>query len=321
MDFVIHKLLKNVKGPVTEKYRRALIKPTSDEVSFVKEVTRLFQRHHSGRIYGNFESDLTKFPFSGLLTKHQADGNFLAFSTKAAKLLAKRMRTVPTSTGGFFFAANFEEAGEKLLLIFMLNQQVGRAVDEATLSLRKTVNLQMEHLDLATRINITQWEAKRPEPVSLIRGRKEVSDYFKSFIGLHEPRTNTEATQNLKRFTEDWMDKYKYPGEQREGVRERIVGYATKRGPNPVELEVVAAIVDEDRHKQFFEVANDALLGAEFHVDRNSLKAWERVVYSEPGGDIKLNFAKRLLLTGRVQYSRENRTLLINDVELPESNM
>lgn len=319
MDFVIHKLLKDVKGPVIEKYRRALIKPTSDEVSFVNEVTRLFQRHHSGRIYGNFESDLKKFPFSGLLAKQQSDKDFLAFSTKAAKLLADKMKAVPTSTGGFFFAANFEEAGEKLLLIFMLNQRVGRAVDETTLSLRKSVNLQMEHLDLATRINITQWVAKRPEPVSMIRGRKEVSDYFKSFIGLFEPRTNTQATQNLKRIAEDWMEENKYPEEQRETVRERIVGYAKQRGPKPVELEVVATIVDEDKYQEFFESANDARLGSEFHVDHNSLKAWERVVYSEP--DIKLNFAKRLLLTGRVQYNRDNKTLLINNVELPDGNV
>ena len=315
MDFVIHKLLKDVNGPVTEKYRASLIRPTKDEISFVNDVTLLFLRHRSGRIYGNFEPDTKEFPLSRLLEECQSSEDFLTFSVEAAKLLVSKMKVITAATGGFFFVSRFEEASEVLLLIFMLNQQVGRAVDEATLSLRRSVNLQMEHLDLAARINITQWQLKRPEPISLIRGRKEVSDYFKSFIGIHEPRTNTQATQELKRITDEWMEKHKYEKDQREAVREHVVDYAKNRGAKPVELDVIATLVDQDRYEEFFEEANQAKLGAEFHVDRTSLKGWERVVYSEP--DIRINFAKKLLLTKRVNYNPDKKTLLIKQIELP----
>lgn len=319
MDFVIHELLKDVNGPVRERYRDSLIPPTDEETSFVSEVTRLFQRHHSGRIYGAFEPDTVAYPLSRLLSECQTNGDFFGFSKQAAGLLVSKMRSIPAATGGYFFAARFDDAGEDLLLIFMLSQRQSHAVDEATLSLRRSRSLQMEHLDLAARISITQWQAGRVEPVSLIRGRKEVSDYFKNFIGLHEPRTNTEATQKLKQFTEAWMEEQNFSQAQRETVRERIVEYAKNRGGEPVELRVLAAIVDEDHHEEFFNDANQAGLGAEFHVDRRSLKAWERIVYSEPGGDLRLNFAKRLLLTNRVNYNRERKTLLIRNIELPES--
>lgn len=322
MDFVIHELLKDVNGPVRARYRNSPIAPTAEETSFVSEVRRLFRRHHSGRIYGNFESDTKKYPFSRMLREYQSKPDFLVFSKESAEHLAKTMGGITVATGGYFFAARFAEGNDNLLLIFMLSQRQSHAVDEKTLSLRKAVSLQMEHLDLAARINITDWEAGRPEPVSLVRGRKEVSDYFKSFIGLYEPRTNTEVTQKLKQFTERWMEKRKYTPQQRAVVRERVVEYAKKRGNEPVELEVVATIVDEDHHQKFFNTANraaKAALGAEFYVDRVSLKAWERVDYSD--ADLRLNFSKRLLLTGRVSYNAVAKTLLIHPIELPKESL
>jgi nucleoid-associated protein len=321
MDFVIHELLKDVNGPIKERYRESLIPPTDEERSFVGEVTQLFRRHHSGRIYGNFEPDTVSYPLSKLVKDCQSDGNFLKFSIQAASLLVSKMKAIPAATGGYFFAARFTHEGEDLLLVFMLSQRQSHAVDPETLSLRKSVNLQMDHLDLAARINIAELEDGRPEPVSLVRGRKEVSDYFKSFIGLHEPRTNTEATQGLKQFTERWMEGNSYSQDRRETVRERIVEYARKRGGDPIELNVVATIVDEARYQEFFDKANESGLGAEFHIDRRSLKAWERVVYSEPGGDIRLNFAKRLLLSKRISYNPEKKTLLIKRIEIPESEL
>jgi nucleoid-associated protein len=176
----------------------------------------------------------------------------------------------------------------------------------------------MEHLDLAARINISEWQDGKPEPVSLIRGRKQVSDYFKSFIGLHEPRTNTEGTKKLRDFTENWMETQNFPRRQRESVREAVLDYAKRRRDEPVELDVIASLVDPERHEEFFTTANEVGLGAEFHIDRRSLSPWVRVTYSDD--DIKLNFARRLL-NGRVRYNREQKRLLIRDIELPEEDL
>lgn len=319
MDFVIHALLKDVNGPVRDRYRAELIPPTEEESGFVEKVTRLFRKHQSGRIYGGFESDKNAYPFSRLLSECVANGgDFLTFSKDTAALLVAKMKDIPAATGGYFFAARFTEENEDLLLILMLHQEQGHAIDDATLTLKRSLNLQMEHLDLAARISISSWLAGKPDPVSLVRGRKEVSEYFKSFIGLHEPRTNTEGTQKLKNFIEQWMDIHSYSPSDREAVRERIVDYARKRKDEPVELGVVATLVDENRHEKFFNDANEAGLGAEFHVDRRSLKAWERVAYSEPGGELRLNFAKRLFLSKRVSYNAQKKTLLIRQIELPE---
>jgi nucleoid-associated protein len=315
LQFVIHELLKDTNGPVRERFREALITPTEEEESFVREVTRLFRRHQSGRIYGSFEPDSIEYPFSGLMRAGIETNDFYNFSIQAATLLISKMRAIPAATGGYFFACRFLEEEEDVLLLFMLSQRQSHAVDEATLSLRRSVNLQMDQLDLAARISITGWQDGRPEPVSLIRGRKEVSEYFKSFVGLHEPRTNTEGTQKLKDFTERWMEDRDFSRGDRENVRESILEYAKRRGDEPIELQVVASYVDPEHHQEFFVAANEVGLGAEFHIDRRSLKPWVRINYSDE--DIKLNFPRRLL-NRRVKYSSQ-MMLSKQVIELPFS--
>jgi nucleoid-associated protein len=319
MDFVIHALLKDLNGPVRERYRTELIPPTDEESGFVEKVTKLFRKHQSGRIYGNFEADTNAYPFSRLLSECTANGgDFLSFSKDTAALLVARMKDIPAATGGYFFAARFSEGGEDLLLILMLRQEQGHAIDDDTLTLKRSMNLQMEQLDLSARINISDWQTGRSEPVSLVRGRKEVSEYFKSFIGLHEPRTNTQGTQKLRNFIEQWMENNNYLYSEKEEVRERVLDYAKKRKDEPVELNVISTLVDPERHERFFTEANESGLGAEFHIDRRSLSPWVRVIYND--SDIKLNFSRRLL-NKRVRYDKDNKTILINNIELSDEDL
>jgi nucleoid-associated protein len=159
MDFVIHALLKELKGPVRERYREELIPPTDEETNFVRKVTNLFRRHQSGRIYGSFEADTNAYPFSRLLSSCIGDGgDFLSFSKQTGALLVAKMKDIPAATGGYFFAARFAENEEDLMLILMLHQEQGHAIDDETLTLKRSLNLQMEHLDLAARISISGWQ-------------------------------------------------------------------------------------------------------------------------------------------------------------------
>ena len=289
MDFVIHELLKDVNGPVKDRYRESLTPPTAREESFVKEVTLLFRKHQSGRVYGDFQADTNAYPLSRLISEYSDSSGFLVFSQQAGHLLASIIKEIPAATGGYFFVVRVQSDEEDQLLIFMLSQRMGHAVNKETLTLEAALNLEMQHLDLAAQISLSDWEAGKPEPVSLIRGRKKVSDYFKHFIGLYEPHTNTEATKALKQFAEQWMEDHEFTREDKDAATERVLDYAKKRGAEPVELQVIATLVDPVRHEEFFEAANNAELGAEFHIDRRSLAAWGQVAYADK--DIRLTFA------------------------------
>jgi nucleoid-associated protein len=319
MDFIIHEMLKEANGPVQERLRETVIEATKRESDFVDQVTKLFRRHQSGRVYGRFEEDTTSYPLSGLIQSECLDaGNFCAFSQRSAKLLHSIIQGIPAATGGYLFIARFTQEGQDLLLIFLLSQHTGHAVNRQSLTLEPVLNLKTEQLDLAARISITDWKAGRAEPVSLIRGRKEVSAYFKKFIGLFEPRTNTEATQKLKQFTEGWMAQHNFEPAQKQAVLDKVLAYAKERGPQPVELQVVATIVDPDRHQEFFAQANESGLGAEFHIDRRSLAGWSRIEYKDE--DIRLSLAKRQLNL-RFTYNAEKKTLLIRNITLPPEDL
>ena len=319
MDFIIHEMLKDANGPVRERLRESVIEATGHESEFVKEVTQLFKRHQSGRVYGRFEEDAAIYPLSGLIQSHCLEGgDFCAFSRRSATLFHSIIKEIPAATGGYFFVARFPQDEQDLLLIFLLNQNTGHAVNRKTLTLESVLNLKTEQLDLAARINITEWQAGHAEPVSLIRGRKEVSAYFKKFIGLFEPHTNTEATKNLKQFTEEWMANHDYSAEQKHSVFDKVLSYAKERGTQPVELNVVAAIVDPERHQEFFTAANESGLGAEFHIDQRSLKGWSRLSYEDE--EIRLNLAKRQL-NGRFVYNADKKTLLIKNITLSAEDL
>ena len=318
MQFIIHELLKDINQPVHERYREALIEPSKKEQDFVADVTRLFSRQQSGRVYGNFEADTNSYPFKRLLKECLESGDFYSFSKASAAHLASVMGAIPAATGGYYFAARFDDDSVDTMLVFMLSQRTGHAVDKKTLTLQNVLNLQMEHLDLAAHINITDWKADKPEPVSLVRGRKEVSDYFKRFIGLHEPRTNTEATQKLKRFIDGWMEDHRYSAIKKEEVRGRILEYAIGRGGQPVDLRVIAPFVDAEQADEFFDAANAAGLGAEFHIDRRSLAAWRRIIYQDE--DIKFSLAKRQLRK-RFIYNAKAKTLLLHNIVLAEEDL
>ena len=319
MDFIIHEMLKDANGPVRPRLRASVIETTEREANFLKEVTQLFRKHQSGRVYGQFEADTTSYPLSGLLQMECLDANdFYTFSTRSAGHFESIIKDIPAATGGYFFAARFMQDTDDLLLIFLLNQNTGHAVNQKTLTLEPVLNLKTEQLDLAARINITEWQAGRAEPVSLIRGRKDVSAYFKKFIGLFEPRTNTEATKKLKEFTEAWMAENDFAAAKKQGVIDKMLSYAKERGGQPVELGVVAAIVDPERHQEFFDKANESGLGAEFHIDQRSLKGWSRITYTD--ADIRLVLAKRQL-NSRFVYNAQKRTLLIKNITLPPEDL
>jgi nucleoid-associated protein len=318
MKFIIHELLKDVNQQVHERYREALIEPSVKEQDFVSNVTRLFRRHQSGRVYGNFESDTNSYPFKRLLTECIDSGDFYSFSKASAAHLVSVMGAIPAATGGYYFAAQFDDESVDTMLVFMLSQRTGHAVDKKTLTLQNVLNLQMEHLDLAAHINITDWKADKPEPVSLVRGRKEVSDYFKRFIGLHEPRTNTEATKKLKQFIDVWMEDHRYSAIKREEVRDHVLEYSKNSGGQPVELRVIASLVDAERADEFFDKANAAGLGAEFHIDRRCLTAWQRAVYQDE--DIKLSLAKRQLHK-RFIYNAKEKTLLLKNIVFTKEDL
>lgn len=319
MEFIIHEMLKDANGSVRERLRESVIETTKKETEFVEEVTKLFKKHQSGRIYGRFEEDAAVYPLSGLIQSECLDGgNFYNFSRRSAALFHSIIKDIPAATGGYFFVTRFQQDDQDLLLIFLLNQNTGHAVNRKTLSLESVLNLKTEELDIAALINITEWQGKHAEPVSLIRGRKEVSAYFKKFIGLFEPHTNTEGTQKLRQFTEEWMAEHEYAPDRKQSVIDNVLTYAKERGPNPVELSVVAAIVDPERHQEFFEKANESGLGAEFHIDRRSLSAWTRIIYKDE--DIRLSFAKRQL-NARFKYDPEKKTLLIKNITLPADEL
>lgn len=318
MNFVIHELLKNTGEAVRPRYRDALNPPSDEETGFIEQVAKLFQKHQSGRIYGAFEENTDTYPFSGMLGDWIADGDFLKFSLRAAKALADKMDKISFATGGYFFAVQMGEASENTVLVFMLSQNVSHVVDVETLTLQRSLSLKTEQLDLAARVRVGDWQDGNAAPVSLVRGKKVVSDYFKEFIGLHQPHSNKDATHKIKDFADRWLDDKNISTEERQVARSRVLDYVENIGDKPVELHSIAGLVDPMDREAFITSANDAGIDAEFYIDGRSLKAWKKVQFKDK--DVNIVFSKNLINT-RIVYDADNHTLLIKNVTISPEDL
>src|ERR1035441_8088737 len=155
MQFIIHELLKDINQPVHERYREALIEPSKKEQDFVADVTRLFSRQQSGRVYGNFEADTNSYPFKRLLTECIDSGDFYSFSRASAAHLVSMMGAIPAATGGYYFAVRFEDEGVDTMLVFMLSQRTGCVVEKKTQTRKGGLTRKREHWNWAARTSIT----------------------------------------------------------------------------------------------------------------------------------------------------------------------
>jgi nucleoid-associated protein len=200
----------------------------------------------------------------------------------------------------------------------MLSQNISHVVDVETLTLQRSLSLKTEQLDLAARIRIGEWLDGNAAPVSLVRGKKEVSDYFKAFIGLHQPHSNTDATHKIMDFADKWLDDKNISTDERQLARTRVLDYVKNIGDKPVELHAIAGLVDPIDREAFITSANDAGIDAEFYIDGRSLKAWKKVQFKDK--DVNVIFSKNLINT-RVVYDADNHTLLIKNVNISPEDL
>ncbi len=176
--------------------------PTAQRV--VDDLYDLYNRKAS-KSHGKF-TDAEGYPTEGQIREYLAadEPDFLALTARLMDTLSRQATRRAASTGGHVFFAQFRREIRDYLLVAIITDKVS-----ATL----TANLDMEdvqHLDLdgfrfAGRINLTGWAADEERYISFLKGKGDVSDYFKEFLGcdsvVQERKDTTDLVGALKEFT------------------------------------------------------------------------------------------------------------------------
>ncbi|WP_313738622.1 nucleoid-associated protein YejK [Pseudomonas sp.] len=269
-----------------------------------------------GKAWGLFHGESGAYPFSGWLKGYLEDEqDFTAFTRTAVEHLQKLMEESNLSTGGHVLFAHYQQGMTDYLAIALLHHSEGVAVN-AELDVTPSRHLDLSQLHLAARINLSEWRnnPNSKQYISFIKGKngKKVSDYFRDFIGCQEGVDGPGETRTLLKAFSDFVESEDMAEEVAREKTQTLVEYATsqtKQG-EPVTLDELSSLIDEDRPRAFFEhIRNkDYGLSPEIPADKRTLNQFRRFTGRAEG--LSISFEAHLL-GSKVEYDEEAGTLVI----------
>lgn len=219
------------------------------------------------------------------------------------------------SAGAHVLFAHYNQGMTDYLAIALLHHSDGVAVTEE-LDVTPSRHLDLGQLHLAARINVSEWKNNQQSKqyISFIKGKngKKVSDYFRDFIGCQEGVDGPGETRTLLKAFSDYVESEDLPEEAAREKTKALVDYATSqtRMGEPVELQELSGLIDEDRPRAFYEhIRNkDYGLSPEIPADKRTLNQFRRFTGRAEG--LSISFEAHLL-GSKVEYDEAAGTLTI----------
>ncbi|MFK3718909.1 nucleoid-associated protein YejK [Pseudomonas fulva] len=268
------------------------------------------------KAWGFFHSESGAYPLSGWLKQYlDQEQDFTAFSRLAVEHLQKLMEESNLSTGGHVLFAHYQQGMTEYLAIALLHHSEGVAVN-AELDVMPSRHLDLGQLHLAARINLSEWKNNQnsKQYISFIKGKngKKVSDYFRDFIGCQEGVDGPGETRTLLKAFSDFVESEDLPEASAREKTQTLVDYATTQTKlgEPVTLEELSSLIDEDRPKAFYDhIRNkDYGLSPEIPADKRTLNQFRRFTGRAEG--LSISFEAHLL-GDKVEYDEAAGTLII----------
>ncbi|MBB3101941.1 nucleoid-associated protein YejK [Azomonas macrocytogenes] len=272
-----------------------------------------------GKAWGLFHEESGAYPFSGWLNRYlEHDQDFTAFSRLAVEHLKKLMEESNLSAGGHILFAHYQQGMTDYLAIALLHHSEGVAVTD-TLELAPAKHLDLAQLHLAARINLSEWRNNKQSKqyISFIKGKngKKVSEYFRDFIGCQEGVDAPSETRTLLKAFSDYVESEDLSEEQTKEKTSALVDYASSQARlgEPITLEELSGLIDEERPKAFFEhIRNkDYGLSPEIPPDKRTLNQFRRFTGRAEG--LSISFEAHLL-GSQVEYDEAKDMLIIRQL-------
>ncbi|GED73323.1 nucleoid-associated protein [Pseudomonas fluorescens] len=269
-----------------------------------------------GKAWGLFHPESGAYPFSGWLTKYLAGGkDFIEFSNSAVEHLTKLMEESNLSVGGHALFCHYQQGLAQSLVIALL-QETGAVTVTEGLALAPVMRLDLDHIHLAARIKLSEWKGnpKSRQYISFIKGKsgRKANDYFRDFIGCQEGVAGPGETRTLLKAFSDFVESEDLPENSAREKTQTLVSYSIAQSKlgEPVSLEELSELIDEDRPKAFFDhIRNkDYGLSQEIPADKHTLNQFRRFTGRTEG--LSISFEAHLL-GSKVDFDQSGGTLML----------
>lgn len=312
INVAVHDLRKTEEGFDIVLGRAEL--PVNDTTQRVVDDLHDLYSRRASKSHGRFSDNDDDYPTQGHLRAYVEGqpGDFAELTARLMATLQVQARRRANAAGGHVFFAHFEREGRQFLLVSIVNDKLGAALTHE-LDVRAVQHLDMEGFRFAGRINMSGWANGDARYIGFLRGKGDVSDYFKEFLGCDTTVLERQDTANLvavlKQFAEDeGMD-----GPAKDDFLGRAKTICERSAKNKEELEFTALaneLMSADPARLLDVLSDpDRALNDRFVPNRRALGAL--VKFKAKTQLWSVEFEREALTGGDIQYDPNDDSLII----------
>ncbi|RQO62275.1 nucleoid-associated protein YejK [Pseudomonas sp. KBW05] len=313
---IIHKIDKKPDGSTA-----VLFLGTSEQVDSQARDDLMSQLNDSynataGKGWGFFHQESGAHPFSGWLGKYLAGAtDFLSFSTTAVEHLTKLREESNLTTGGHALFCHYQQGLTDYLVIALVQETEAVTMTE-DLALMTVKRLDLDHIRLAARINISEWQNNRQSKqyISYLKGKqgRKLNEYFRDFIGCQEGIDAPGETRTLLKAFSDFVESEDMVEDAAREKTHTLVSYSMAQAKlgEPITLDELSGLIDEDRPKKFhdFIKAKDYGISESLPPDKKTINKFRR--FSGRAEGMSISFEAHLL-GDKIKFDEEGGTLTL----------
>ena len=272
------------------------------------------------KVWGHFNPDSeNSWSFQQALEEFLAEkSGFVAFTTQATEFFKLQLDSVEMSSGGHLIFFNYQQGMTDYLLLALLPHSETYAISER-LALDSVSHLDLAQIQLAARINLSEWKnnPQSKQYLSLIKGRssKTVADFFLTFLDAIEGVSAPNETRTLLKAFSDYVESEDLADEQTKQKTDALVAYTNEqvRRGQPVALHDLSEVLDEENPQAFYDYIRhkDYGLAPEIPADKRTINQFRRFTGRAEG--LSISFESHLL-GSKIDYDAEQDVLIIRQL-------
>lgn len=320
---VIHQVSKDA-GTNTSKLHLSTkqLPITAKEKLFIANVSKSYYKK-SNPIYGIFGDEEEVFK-KELKKYHTEKTNFFDFSKISASHYNKIIQDKTAATGGMLIFAHYinKDNYTEYLIVLTTNNKDGYAIDETTLTITDIKNLDLSKIDVACLINLTKWDkisqgldTTSKTYLSFVKGNKEVSRYFMTFIDCQDKSTSSESTKRLILSIDKYCTTKGYNSDETKRKKNDIFDYCIDclDKKKEISLEAISILFDNENPYEFSEFASneDNRVSAIISGEKSLLRRIKYVFYKDK--NITVGFDNNLLGKS-ILYDKKTKALTFKEL-------
>lgn len=250
--------------------------------------------------------------------------DFQVFTVSALTLIKEAMKDAIFANGGYALFLRYEQDNVEFLLIAMLKLKAGAGIDEATLSLQPTLNIDLKLLHEAARVNLTRLANNTQPYLTFVKGKAkqgDITEYFRKALACVTFTDSKHHTEQLIKAAEAFVASRvdlstEQKAEERMQMRKRLSECMQQ---NPVQLVIAtaAAAIRPEGPEEFIQFLQSPQ-ATDFHIDQTFQphKPTYRRLYritGKIGQTISVAFDVEDIQTHRVSYDADRNAIVLNN--------